>query len=76
MVLSEVNVKSMAENWKSYLNLTQKYANELHNCINIERPLLHFTAELVKNLNNILEMVFLIIICKDGLSKFSVTECF
>lgn len=55
-VLSDMNVKSMADNWKSYMNLTQKYAYDLDKYVNLDPPLLFCTTEIVKNLNNILEV--------------------
>ncbi|GJQ66381.1 hypothetical protein Trydic_g4409 [Trypoxylus dichotomus] len=55
-VLSGMNVKSMADNWKSYMNITQKYADNLSNCLNLERPLIFCTNEIVKSMNNILEL--------------------
>ncbi|KRT86842.1 hypothetical protein AMK59_216, partial [Oryctes borbonicus] len=55
-VLSGMNVKSMADNWKSYMNITQKYADDISKYLNLERPLLFFTNEIVRSINSILEL--------------------
>lgn len=56
-VLLDVNLKSSADNWIGYINISQKYLNFFDNNLDIQRPIRFLTNEILNTLNKISVLV-------------------